>query len=60
MILGIFIAMRHLWTVGLSWPRAPQARAEIRGPVHLVGSLLFMGGGAFALFVIIPFAVNFW
>jgi sec-independent protein translocase protein TatC len=61
MILGIFIAMPViLWNVwAFVAPGLHKHERKYAVPFILVGSLLFMGGGAFALFVIIPFAVNF-
>ena len=61
MITGVFIAMPIiLWNVwAFVAPGLHKHERKYAVPFILVGSLLFMGGGAFALFVIIPFAVNF-
>lgn len=61
MILGIFIAMPViLWNVwAFVAPGLHKHERKYAAPFVIVGSLLFIGGGAFALFVIIPFAVNF-
>ncbi len=61
MILGIFIAMPViLWNVwAFVAPGLHKHERKYAAPFVIVGSLLFIGGGAFGLFVIIPFAVNF-
>jgi sec-independent protein translocase protein TatC len=61
MIMGIFIAMPIiLWNVwAFVAPGLHKHERKYAAPFVIVGSLLFLSGGAFALFVIIPFAVNF-
>ena len=61
MILGIFIAMPViLWNVwAFVAPGLHKHERKYAVPFIVVGSLLFIGGGSFGLFVIIPFAVNF-
>ena len=61
MITGIFIAMPViLWNVwAFVAPGLHKHERKYAAPFVLVGSLLFLGGGAFALFVIIPFAIQF-
>jgi len=61
MVAGIFLAMPViLWQV---WAFvAPGLHAHERkyaGPFVIVGSLLFLAGGAFALLVVVPFAITF-
>jgi sec-independent protein translocase protein TatC len=57
MIMGVFIAMPViLWNV---WAFVAPGLHKHAAPFVLVGTLLFLSGGAFALFVIIPFAINF-
>lgn len=61
MIMGIFIAMPIiLWNVwAFVAPGLHKHERRYAAPFIIVGSLLFLLGGAFALFVIIPFAINF-
>lgn len=61
LIAGIFLAAPAiLWQV---WrfvsPGLHAHEKKWAAPFVIVGSLLFIGGGAFALNVVIPFAVNF-
>jgi sec-independent protein translocase protein TatC len=61
MILGLFIAMPIiLWNVwAFVAPGLHKHERKYAAPFVIVGSLLFIGGGAFALFVIVPFAMTF-
>ncbi len=61
MITGVFIAMPViLWNVwAFVAPGLHKHEKKYAAPFIVVGSLLFLGGGAFALFVIIPFAIRF-
>jgi sec-independent protein translocase protein TatC len=61
MIMGIFIAMPViLWNVwAFVAPGLHKHERKYAMPFVLVGSALFLSGGAFAIFVIIPFAINF-
>lgn len=61
MILGLFIAMPViLWNVwAFVAPGLHKHERKYAAPFVVIGSLLFVGGGAFALFVIIPFAISF-
>jgi sec-independent protein translocase protein TatC len=61
MILGLFIAMPIiLWNVwAFVAPGLHKHERKYAAPFVIVGSLLFIGGGAFALFVIVPFAMSF-
>jgi sec-independent protein translocase protein TatC len=61
MIMGVFIAMPIiLWNVwAFVAPGLHKHERKYAAPFVIVGSLLFLAGGAFAMFVIIPFAVNF-
>jgi sec-independent protein translocase protein TatC len=61
MIMGIFIAMPViLWNVwAFVAPGLHKHERKYAMPFVLVGSILFLSGGAFAIFVIIPFAINF-
>jgi sec-independent protein translocase protein TatC len=61
MIMGIFIAMPIiLWNVwAFVAPGLHKHERRYAAPFVIVGSLLFLSGGAFGLFVIIPFAINF-
>ncbi len=61
MIAGIFIAMPViLWNVwAFVAPGLHKHERKYAAPFVIVGSLLFLAGGAFALFVIVPFAITF-
>jgi sec-independent protein translocase protein TatC len=61
MIMGVFIAMPViLWNVwAFVAPGLHKHERKYAVPFVIVGSLLFLLGGAFALFVVIPFAINF-
>ncbi len=61
MILGVFIAMPViLWNVwAFVAPGLHKHERKYAAPFVIVGSLLFISGGSFALFVIIPFAITF-
>ena len=61
MIMGVFIATPViLWNVwAFVAPGLHKHERKYAVPFILVGSFLFLAGGAFALFVIIPFAINF-
>jgi sec-independent protein translocase protein TatC len=61
MILGLFIAMPVvLWNVwGFVAPGLHKHEKKYAAPFVVIGSLLFLLGGAFALFVVVPFAVQF-
>ena len=61
LIAGVFIASPVvLWQVwAFVSPGLHKHERKYAVPFVLVGSLLFMGGGAFALKVIIPYAVGF-
>ena len=61
MILGVFIAMPViLWNVwAFVAPGLHKHERRYAAPFVIVGSLLFLAGGSFALFVIIPFAITF-
>ena len=61
MVTGLFIAMPViLWQVwAFVAPGLHKHERKYAAPFVIVGSLLFIGGGAFALFVIVPFAMAF-
>ena len=61
MIMGLFIAMPIiLWNVwAFVAPGLHKHERKYAAPFVIVGSLLFIGGGAFALFVVVPFAMSF-
>jgi sec-independent protein translocase protein TatC len=61
MVCGIFLAMPViLWQVwAFVAPGLHRHERRFAGPFVVVGSLLFMLGGAFALLVVVPFAVTF-
>jgi sec-independent protein translocase protein TatC len=61
MIGGVFLAMPViLWQVwAFVAPGLHQHERRFAAPFVLVGSGLFLGGAAFALFVVVPFAVRF-
>ena len=61
MILGLFMAMPVvLWNVwGFVAPGLHKHERKYAVPFVFVGSLLFLLGGAFALLLVVPFAVQF-
>ena len=61
MIMGLFIAMPIiLWNVwAFVAPGLHKHERKYAAPFVIVGSLLFIAGGAFALFVVVPFAIAF-
>jgi sec-independent protein translocase protein TatC len=61
MIAGIFLAMPViLWQVwAFVSPGLHQHERKFAVPFVLVGSLLFLGGAAFALLIVVPFALQF-
>jgi len=61
MIAGIFIAMPIiLWNVwAFVAPGLHKHERKYAAPFVIVGSLLFLLGGAFALLVVVPFAIHF-
>jgi sec-independent protein translocase protein TatC len=61
MILGLFIAMPIiLWNVwAFVAPGLHKHERKYAAPFVIVGSLLFIGGGAFAILVVVPFAITF-
>lgn len=61
MVCGIFLAMPViLWQVwAFVAPGLHKHERRFAKPFVLVGSLLFLAGGAFALLVVVPFAINF-
>ena len=61
MITGLFIAMPIvLWNVwAFVAPGLHKHERKYAAPFVIIGSLLFMVGGAFALLVVVPFAVQF-
>ena len=61
MIMGLFIAMPIiLWNVwAFIAPGLHKHEKKYAAPFIIVGSLLFLLGGAFALLVIVPYASNF-
>jgi sec-independent protein translocase protein TatC len=61
MITGLFIAMPVvLWNVwAFVAPGLHKHERKYAAPFVIIGSLLFLGGGAFALLVIVPYASNF-
>jgi sec-independent protein translocase protein TatC len=61
MIAGLFIAMPVLlWQVwAFVAPGLHKHERKYAAPFVIIGSLLFLLGGAFALLVVVPFAVNF-
>ena len=61
MIAGLFIAMPVvLWNVwAFVAPGLHKHERRYAAPFVIAGSLLFLGGGAFALLLVIPFAVQF-
>ncbi|MGH7397776.1 MAG: twin-arginine translocase subunit TatC [Candidatus Rokuibacteriota bacterium] len=61
MIMGLFIAMPIiLWNVwAFVAPGLHKHERKYAAPFVVIGSLLFIGGGAFALFIVVPFAITF-
>jgi len=61
MITGLFIAMPVvLWNVwAFVAPGLHKHERKYAAPFVIIGSLLFLLGGAFALLVVIPFAIQF-
>jgi sec-independent protein translocase protein TatC len=61
MIAGLFIAMPVvLWNVwAFVAPGLHKHEKKYAAPFVIIGSLLFLLGGAFALLVVVPFAVQF-
>jgi sec-independent protein translocase protein TatC len=61
MIMGLFIAMPIiLWNVwAFVAPGLHKHERKYAAPFVIVGSLLFIGGGAFAMLVVVPFAITF-
>ena len=61
MIMGLFIAMPViLWNVwAFVAPGLHKHERKYAAPFVIIGSLLFLAGGAFALFVVVPFAIAF-
>jgi sec-independent protein translocase protein TatC len=61
MIMGLFVAMPViLWNVwAFVAPGLHKHERKYAAPFVIIGSLLFLLGGAFALLVVVPFAVQF-
>ncbi len=61
MIMGLFIAMPIiLWNVwAFVAPGLHKHERRYAAPFVIIGSLLFIGGGAFAMLVVVPFAITF-
>ncbi len=61
MVAGLFLAMPViLWNVwAFVAPGLHKHERRYAGPFVVIGSLLFLGGGAFALLVVVPFAIQF-
>jgi sec-independent protein translocase protein TatC len=61
MVAGLFLAMPViLWQVwAFVAPGLHKHERRYAGPFVIIGSLLFLAGGAFALLVVVPFAVTF-
>jgi sec-independent protein translocase protein TatC len=61
MIMGLFIAMPIiLWNVwAFVAPGLHKHERKYAAPFVIIGSFLFLAGGAFALFVVVPFAISF-
>src|SRR5262245_6730643 len=61
MIAGLFIAMPIVPWNGWAFvaPGLHKHERKYAAPFVIIGSLLFLAGGAFALLVVIPFAVQF-
>ena len=61
MIMGLFIAMPViLWNVwAFVAPGLHKHERKYAAPFVIIGSLLFVAGGVFAIFVVVPFAIQF-
>ena len=61
LIVGIFLAAPAiLWQVwAFVAPGLHQQEKKYALPFVVIGSLLFIGGGAFSLFVVTPYAIQF-
>ena len=61
MIMGLFIAMPIiLWNVwAFVAPGLHKHERKYAAPFVIIGSFLFLAGGTFALFVVVPFAIAF-
>ena len=61
MIMGLFIAMPIiLWNVwAFVAPGLHKHERKYAAPFVIIGSCLFLAGGTFALFVVVPFAISF-
>lgn len=61
LIAGLFIASPAiLWQVwGFVAPGLYQKEKKYAAPFVIIGSLMFVAGGAFSLFVVTPYAINF-
>jgi sec-independent protein translocase protein TatC len=61
MIAGLFVAMPAvLWNVwAFVSPGLLKRERKYAAPFVIIGSFLFLAGGAFALLVVVPFAVRF-
>lgn len=61
LIAGLFIAspviMWQIWSFVA--PGLYQTEKKYAAPFVIIGSLMFIGGGAFSLFVVTPYAINF-
>jgi sec-independent protein translocase protein TatC len=59
--MGLFIAMPIiLWNVwAFVAPGLHKHERKYAAPFVIIGSLLFIGGGAFAMLVVVPFAISF-
>jgi sec-independent protein translocase protein TatC len=61
LIVGMFVAAPAiLWQVwAFIAPGLHQHEKKYAAPFVIIGSLLFLGGGAFSLFVVTPYAIQF-
>jgi sec-independent protein translocase protein TatC len=61
LIVGLFVsAPAILWQIwAFCAPGLHTHEKKYAGPVVLVGSVLFIGGGAFSLKIVTPYAINF-